>query len=89
MRAFGGDWSYEVSARLAAPAPGARPAAAQRPRGLKIEKRSTSQTEVTLAWEQGSAQSFEVQWCRTWGAWQNFATARRAKARERAGCRRR
>ena len=48
-------------------------------RGLKIE--SVAQTEVTLAWEQGSAQSFEVQWCKTWGAWQNFATVRRAKAR--------
>ena len=40
-----------------------------------------AQTEVTLAWEQGSAQSFEVQWRKTWGAWQNFATVRRSRAR--------
>ena len=48
-------------------------------RGLRIE--SVAQTEVTLAWEQGSAQSFEVQWRKTWGAWQNFATVRRSRAR--------
>ena len=54
-----------------------RPRAALR--GLRIE--SVAQTEVTLAWEQGSAQSFEVQWRKTWGAWQNFATVRRSRAR--------
>uniref|UniRef100_A0A6S8SE86 RING-type domain-containing protein n=2 Tax=Pelagomonas calceolata TaxID=35677 RepID=A0A6S8SE86_9STRA len=65
------------------PLGGARPAAAapagRTLRGLKIE--SVAQTEVTLAWEQGSAQSFEVQWRKTGGAWQNFATVRRSKAR--------
>ena len=80
VRALGGDWSYEVSARLAAPAPGARPAAAQRPRGLRIE--SVAQTEVTLAWEQGSAEGFEVQWRRTGGAWHDRCLrVRRSKAR--------
>ena len=49
------------------------------PNGLKIE--SVAQCAVTLAWEQGSAQSFEVQWRKTWGAWQNFATVRRSRAR--------
>merc|ERR1711903_397682 len=59
-------------------------------RGLRIE--SVAATEVTLAWEQGSAPSFEVQWRKTvrmgsspgppgWGAWHNFATVRRSKAR--------
>merc|ERR1719152_1001134 len=59
-------------------APAAAPAG-RTLRGLKIE--SVAQTEVTLAWEQGSAQSFEVQWRKTWGAWQNFATVRRSRAR--------
>ena len=80
VRAFGGDWSYEVSARLAAPAPRARPAAAQRPRGLRIE--SVAATEVSLAWEQGSAGGFEVQWRRTGGAWHDRCLrVRRSKAR--------
>ena len=48
-------------------------------RGLRIE--SVAATEVSLAWEQGSAESFEVQWRKTWGAWQNFATVRRSRAR--------
>ena len=76
-----GDWSYEVSARLAAPAPSARPAAAPATvRGLRIE--SVAQTEVALAWEQGSAISFEVQWRRASNpAWQTFATVRKSKAR--------
>ena len=69
--------------RVELPARCARPAAAapagRTLRGLKIE--SVAQTEVTLAWEQGSAQSFEVQWRKTWGAWQNFATVRRSRAR--------
>ena len=66
--------------RVPVPATGATAAPAGRTlRGLKIE--SVAQTEVTLAWEQGSAQSFEVQWRKTWGAWHNFATVRRSKAR--------
>ena len=59
---------------------GARPAPAQRPRGLRFE--SVAQTEVALAWEQGSAISFEVQWRRASNpAWQTFATVRKSKAR--------
>ena len=41
-----------------------------------------AQTEVALAWEQGSAISFEVQWRRASNpAWQTFATVRKSKAR--------
>ncbi len=79
-----------VKAGRTAPAPAprvelppARPAAAAPAggtlRGLRIE--SVAATEVSLAWEQGSAQSFEVQWSKSWGAWQNFATVRRSRAR--------
>ena len=58
----------------------ARPAAAQRPRGLRIE--SVAATEVNLAWEQGSAESFEVQWRKTGGAWHpRCLRVRRSKAR--------
>ena len=64
-------------------APRARPAAAppagRTLNGLKIE--SVAQTAVTLTWEQGSAQSFEVQWRKTRGAWKNFATVRKSKTR--------
>ena len=50
------------------------------PNGLKIE--SVAQCAITLAWEQGSAQSFEVQWRRASNpAWQTFATVRKSKAR--------
>ena len=49
------------------------------PNGLKIE--SVAQCAITLAWEQGSAQSFEVQWRRASNpAWQTFATVRKSKA---------
>ena len=83
VRAFGGNWSSEVSARLAAPAPTpeprAEPAAAPATvRGLRIE--SVEATEVALVW-QGSAISFEVQRRKTGGAWQHAATVRRSKAR--------
>ena len=54
VRAFGGDWSYEVSARLAAPAPGARPAAGAAPARPEDRKRGGDGGHC-LAWEQGSA----------------------------------
>ena len=83
VRPFGGNWSSEVSARLAAPAPTpeprAEPAAAPATvRGLRIE--SVEATEVALVW-QGSAISFEVQSRKTGSAWQHAATVRRSQAR--------
>ena len=70
--------------RVELPARCARPAAAapagRTLRGLRIE--SVAQTEVTLAWEQGSAEGFEVQWRRTGGAWHDRCLrVRRSKAR--------
>jgi hypothetical protein len=59
--------------------PATAPSAGRTLNGLKIE--SVAQTAVTLAWEQGSAQSFEVQWRKTRGAWNNFGTVRKSKTR--------